>query len=66
MLKYPARVAKLVDATDLKSVGVKHRAGSTPAPGTINTPIPTSPDFPNRFRITFKLSEEVGVLYPPS
>lgn len=30
-----ARVAKLVDARDLKSLGIISRAGSTPAPGTI-------------------------------
>jgi hypothetical protein len=29
-----ARVAKLVDARDLKSLGIISRAGSTPAPGT--------------------------------
>ena len=29
-----ARVAELVDARDLKSLGVMHRAGSIPAPGT--------------------------------
>ena len=29
-----ARVAKLVDARDLKSLGSLFRAGSTPAPGT--------------------------------
>ena len=29
-----ARVAKLVDAKDLKSFGATHRVGSTPTPGT--------------------------------
>ena len=32
-----AWVAKLVDARDLKSLGILFRAGSTPAPGTIPT-----------------------------
>ncbi len=27
-------MAEMVDARDLKSLGVLHRAGSTPAPGT--------------------------------
>ena len=31
-----ARVAELVDARDLKSLGVIHHAGSIPAPGTNN------------------------------
>ena len=30
-----ARVAKLVDAKDLKSFGAMHRVGSTPTPGTM-------------------------------
>ena len=30
-----ARVAKLVDARDLKSLGAKHRVGSSPTPGTM-------------------------------
>ena len=30
-----ARVAKLVDAKDLKSFGAMHRVGSIPTPGTI-------------------------------
>ena len=33
--KVSARVAKLVDARDLKSLGCYNRAGSTPASGTI-------------------------------
>ncbi len=33
--EFNARVAKLVDARDLKSLGGILRAGSTPAPGTI-------------------------------
>ena len=33
--KYIARVAELVDARDLKSLGTKSRAGSIPASGTI-------------------------------
>lgn len=31
-------MAKLVDAADSKSAGAKHRAGSSPAPGTIGIP----------------------------
>ena len=30
----PARVAELVDARDLKSLGTEYCAGSIPAPGT--------------------------------
>ena len=36
MLVNGARVAELVDARDLKSLGVMHRAGSIPALGTSN------------------------------
>ena len=32
--KRPARVAELADATDLKSVGLNNRAGSSPATST--------------------------------
>ena len=35
MTHFVAGVAKLVDAADSKSAGAKHRAGSSPAPGTI-------------------------------
>ena len=42
-----ARVAELVDARDLKSLGVMHRAGSIPAPGT--NKIEPSTDSPTRF-----------------
>jgi general secretion pathway protein A len=34
-MSFLARVAKLVDARDLKSLGATHRAGSSPAPGTM-------------------------------
>ena len=49
-----AGVAKLVDAVDLKSIGLIDRAGSSPAPGTTSfQPIQT-------FHLTFSCRSRTG------
>src|SRR5699024_12308020 len=46
----PARMAKLIDAWDLKSLGTQYRAGSSPAPGT--TPATQQVDISHRTTAT--------------